>query len=262
LLISSDFLASNAFHSEVEQALQHHRVGLSHVIPLLLRPVDWELAPFAHLQVLPRNGIPVTKWGNRDEAFADIAKGVRLAIEQWNGFALRLLQRSPTLEPSYLFLSSARKDLPLLNRLKEDLRDIGGMIKEQDDKASQTGSFDEDAKKDVHEAVSSASAVILVATPHIRRSRSIKQELHIAQMYQRSIYLFWMQGDHLMEVMPTGYDHLPSIDARGRRYETALQDLIQALDRQERTHFPGSPALPVLREAFWKTLSQEIGDTS
>src|SRR5437588_4396096 len=44
LLISSDFLASGASHSEMQLALQRHENGLAHVIPLLLRPVDWEHA--------------------------------------------------------------------------------------------------------------------------------------------------------------------------------------------------------------------------
>jgi hypothetical protein len=55
----------------------------------------------------------------------------------------------------------------------------------------------------VREAIRNASAVIVVATPHTRRSRSVKQELQIAEMYQRPTYLFWVQGNQLMEVMPT-----------------------------------------------------------
>jgi hypothetical protein len=43
LLISPDFLACDVSHSEMELALERHRVGLAHVIPLLLRPVDWQL---------------------------------------------------------------------------------------------------------------------------------------------------------------------------------------------------------------------------
>ncbi len=83
LLMSPDFLASNASHSQMQRALQRHENGLAHVIPLLLCPVDWEPALFAHLHVLPRNGQPVTTWKNSDLAFVDIAEGLRSAIEQW-----------------------------------------------------------------------------------------------------------------------------------------------------------------------------------
>jgi TIR domain len=70
LLISPDFLASDACHTEMQRALQRHLANQAHVIPLLMRPVDWEQAPFAHLQVLPRDGRPVTIWSDRDLAFA------------------------------------------------------------------------------------------------------------------------------------------------------------------------------------------------
>jgi hypothetical protein len=244
LLISPDFLASDVSHSEMERAMLRHRAGLAYVIPLLLRPVDYELASFASLQTLPRNGRAVTAWENHDEAFADIAKDIRLAIKQWNSHSLQQSPRSP-MSP-YPFLSFARSDLPLVNRLKEDLR-ISGMMKEKDHEAPQTGDSGEDEKEDVREAIRSASGVILIATPHTRRSRSVKQELHIAQMYQRPIYLFWMQGNHLMEVMPTGHSSLPSIDARAERYETALQELVQALGRQ--TSFSFSQASLTLQPA-------------
>jgi hypothetical protein len=52
------------------------------VIPVLLRPVDWQGAPFFRLQGLPIDLRPVTTWTNRDEAFTDIAKGIRSAIER------------------------------------------------------------------------------------------------------------------------------------------------------------------------------------
>jgi DNA polymerase III delta prime subunit len=82
LLISPDFLASDyCYGIEMQQALERHRVKEACVIPVLLRPVDWQGAPFAHLQCLPRNGKSVTEWSNRDAAFRDVARGIRLAIE-------------------------------------------------------------------------------------------------------------------------------------------------------------------------------------
>jgi hypothetical protein len=264
LLISPDFLVSDASHSEMEQALQRHGAGLSYVIPLLLRPVDWQPASFAHLQALPRNGKPVTSWEDRDEAFADIAKDIRLAIEQWQHPSSQP-PPSLSLDTPHLFLSSARKDLPLVKRLKDDLRHHGiitgnnippnlaavGVGAAQGttvrsapthNLVSASGGPAQDTKEDMREAIRSASAVILVASPHTRRSRSVKQELHIAAMYQRPISLFWMQGEQLLEVMPTEWSHLPAIDARGERYPQALQELIQSLSRQ--TSFPTSPASP------------------
>src|SRR5712692_6155122 len=82
LLISADFLASDyCYGVEMERALQRHQANEARVIPILLRPVDWHDAPFAHLQPLPTNGTSVTSWSNPDEAFADVAAGIRRAIE-------------------------------------------------------------------------------------------------------------------------------------------------------------------------------------
>ena len=81
LLISSDFLASEyCYGVETKLALERHRKREAVVIPIILRPVDWAGAPFAFLQALPRNARPVTSWTSRDEALADVARGIREMI--------------------------------------------------------------------------------------------------------------------------------------------------------------------------------------
>ena len=82
LLISPSFLASDyCYDIETKRALDRHDNGEAKVIPILLRPVDWEGAPFARLQGLPIDLRPVTTWTNKDEAFKNIAQGIRRAIE-------------------------------------------------------------------------------------------------------------------------------------------------------------------------------------
>ena len=79
-LVSADFLATRYCRDiEIARAMERHEAGTARVIPIILRPVDWHTAPFGKLQALPRNGKPVTTWKNRDEAFADIARGIREA---------------------------------------------------------------------------------------------------------------------------------------------------------------------------------------
>ena len=83
LLISPDFLASEyCYGVEMQRALERKQNGEVQVIPIILRPVDWESAPFAHLQCLPRDSRAITEWENRDAALRDIARGIRSAIEQ------------------------------------------------------------------------------------------------------------------------------------------------------------------------------------
>ena len=63
------------------RALERHEAGAARVIPVILRPCDWQSAPFGKLQALPRDGKPVTTWTNRDEAFTDVARGIREAAK-------------------------------------------------------------------------------------------------------------------------------------------------------------------------------------
>ena len=50
LLISSDFIASDyCYDVEMQRAMERHEAGEARVIPVILRPVDWEAAPFSHL---------------------------------------------------------------------------------------------------------------------------------------------------------------------------------------------------------------------
>ena len=64
--------------------MERHESGEARVIPVILRDCDWTTAPFAKLLALPRDGKPVNSWANRDEAFADIARGIRAAAEKLN----------------------------------------------------------------------------------------------------------------------------------------------------------------------------------
>ncbi len=85
LLVSSNFLASDyCWDVEVKKAIERHNAGEACVIPVILRPVDWKGAPFAKLQALPKNAEPVVSrnWHTTDEAFMDVAKGIRAAVEK------------------------------------------------------------------------------------------------------------------------------------------------------------------------------------
>jgi len=82
LLVSADFLASDyCYDKELIRSIERHDAGEARVIPVILREVDWQGAPFAKLQALPKNSEPVTSWANRDQAFADIARGIRRTVE-------------------------------------------------------------------------------------------------------------------------------------------------------------------------------------
>ena len=61
LLISSDFMSSDyCYSTEMRRALARHDEGGAQVIPILLRSIFWQNAPFAKLQVIPTNARQVT----------------------------------------------------------------------------------------------------------------------------------------------------------------------------------------------------------
>src|SRR6266480_4426966 len=81
LLISADFIHSDFCYSiEMKQAIDRHNAREARVIPILLRPTDWQGAPFDKLQTLPTGAKAVTKWRRRDDAFTNIVQGIRASI--------------------------------------------------------------------------------------------------------------------------------------------------------------------------------------
>lgn len=81
LLVSPDFLASPYCNDvEVNRAMQRHAEGSTRVIPVILRPCDWKRMPFGKLTVTPRDGKPITRWTDRDEAFLEVVTAIRQAL--------------------------------------------------------------------------------------------------------------------------------------------------------------------------------------
>jgi hypothetical protein len=101
LLISADFLASDyCFDIEMKTALERHKAGDALVVPVILRPVDWQATPFRAIQALPRDGKPVTTFENRDLAFEQVATGIRAAIERLLQARRGDVARAPEAAPS------------------------------------------------------------------------------------------------------------------------------------------------------------------
>lgn len=81
LMISPDALSSEYIrHQEIEQALKRQVLGKAVVIPIIVRPCFWKVEKFAHLQALPTNVEPISKWKDEDAAYLDIVEGIVKAI--------------------------------------------------------------------------------------------------------------------------------------------------------------------------------------
>jgi hypothetical protein len=80
--MSPHFIESRyCYEVEGDEALRRHRAGQASVIPIILRPCAWEETPFGHLQALPADAKPISRWPDRDEACLDAARGVMKAVD-------------------------------------------------------------------------------------------------------------------------------------------------------------------------------------
>jgi hypothetical protein len=131
LLISSDFCASDyCMDIEVTTALQRYADEEACVIPVILRPTDWTSAPFGQLQALPTHGKPIDSWSKRDEAFLDVAQGIREVAETLRAQRKQKLEAKQNAQDQYkqkveeILSSQGRISLisrDTLNELREDL---------------------------------------------------------------------------------------------------------------------------------------------
>lgn len=144
LLVSSDFLASDyCWEVEIRRAIERHNLGEACVIPIILRPTDnWEKAPFGHIQALPKNAKPINKWGNRDEAFAIVAEGIRKAIQpiqERKQYQAKLNTYSQTVHRAFNSLDSSSNEFRVfletyqqeLGINDEDAEQINNAVREQ-----------------------------------------------------------------------------------------------------------------------------------
>jgi tetratricopeptide (TPR) repeat protein len=129
LLVSSDFLKSDfCYLIETSRALLRHESGDARVIPVIVRPVDWQGLPIGKLLALPKDGKPVTSWSDRDEAWLNVAQEIRKVIEEMAGRKAQRIRESGLLPaaiprpPRVGFV--ARRDQngrDLIERLREEL---------------------------------------------------------------------------------------------------------------------------------------------
>jgi tetratricopeptide (TPR) repeat protein len=103
LLVSSDFLASDfCSGSAMAFAIQRHDLGKAVVVPVIVRPVEWSLTPFQHLQVLPASGKAVSSWPNRDRAFVDVVMGLKRLIEHRRSKSMTMGPQALSHEPLWM----------------------------------------------------------------------------------------------------------------------------------------------------------------
>lgn len=69
LLLSSDYLNSEYLKkSEMTRSFEEDRKGLKFIIPIIVRPVDWQGLPIDRYAVLPKDGLPMSFWPEEERS--------------------------------------------------------------------------------------------------------------------------------------------------------------------------------------------------
>lgn len=85
LLLSPHFLASDyCYEKEARRALERHEAGAAVVIPVILQPCDWLASPVSKLRATPKDGKPVAKYPNINDAFLEVTQDIRAAAQLLN----------------------------------------------------------------------------------------------------------------------------------------------------------------------------------
>jgi len=81
-LISADFLASEYIHNtEIKIALERYAKGEVLIIPVIVRPCNWDDSDLGKFQALPKDAKALSTWENMDEGLLSVAQGVKKIIE-------------------------------------------------------------------------------------------------------------------------------------------------------------------------------------
>ena len=82
LFISVDFFVSDFYTGPAMQLVwQRQQAGLARVIPIVVRPCNWQHLPIGALPALPMNGRPIRLWRHVDEAWTRVLADVQRVIE-------------------------------------------------------------------------------------------------------------------------------------------------------------------------------------
>jgi hypothetical protein len=85
LLVSASFINSDyCFEKEFARALERQAAGEVLIVPIIVRECDWKIQELRKFKALPKDGKAVISrhWHSEDEAFANIAEGLRALLEQ------------------------------------------------------------------------------------------------------------------------------------------------------------------------------------
>src|SRR6266849_2149257 len=139
----------------------------------------------------------------------------------------------PPLTPRRVFVSASHADHAFVAHLKTDLQKRGIIAWDENPYRTQNTLEQEDP---VRQAIRAVEGVLVVLSPAARSSRTIKEHLRIASLYQRRLLFLWAAGDEITAALPGEWsktNEINLVDARETRYEQALEEMVVSLNEDE-----------------------------
>jgi hypothetical protein len=87
VLVSAALLASAHPYEQMTRALLRRQRAPVRMIPVLLRPCDWQLSPLWGFQAVPSHGAPVTSVQDRHAAWDEVTQAVWTAVSELRGLS-------------------------------------------------------------------------------------------------------------------------------------------------------------------------------
>jgi serine/threonine protein kinase len=139
----------------------------------------------------------------------------------------------PPVAPRRVFVLASQADHAFVAQLKTDLQQCEILAWDENPYRTQNTLEQEDQ---VRQLIRAVDVVLVVLSPAARSSRSIKEHLRIAGLYQRRLLFVWAAGEELAAALPGEWSktsEIDLIDARETRYEQALEEMVVAFHPDE-----------------------------
>ncbi len=236
LLVSADFLSSEyCYSNEMDYALERHKSGQARAIPIILRPSLWMNTALVNLQALPKYAVPVVSnsWSSLDEAFLDVAEGLRQVIEE-----LSSGNQGALLSETLAETAIARGNAPRV--VANAVLALDSIDPEQRFNALDT------LGQMTHPVAQEALAGALnhpVRDVRIHAAQLLRRDLRAMPVFIEMLYLRptlppYSEGDAVVEEQQQGKINrlrILAIDALCQMGEPAIPALIEALDNENAT---------------------------
>ncbi len=152
------------------------------------------------------------------------------------------LSRYKPQTPRRIFLITAPADEPFAARLRANLEARGVVVTG----TQEAGMLDQENA--LREVVGNANAILVIISPNTRSSRSVKEQLRIAGMYQQRMVFVRAAGGDFAAELPEAWGRtamIDLIDARGTRFMTAIDEIMTFLKEVIPVTSPDVPTLPL-----------------